>query len=690
MAITKSLAEHKNLVAFKQHGFVYKGESGTQVYGHSIFSGKDNFWINPETKMWDCKNTGIGGGYQRFIKEVHKLSLEYLKGDKFAWLRKNRGLMRNTLKSHNVGYNPHNETFLIPVYDANNDKIHDLRIFNPRTKKIIGTSGCNVGLYGWESLQKFKTIWLAEGEWDKMAMWEILYKNDKLRKELVVAVPGAGTFKSEWHGLFKDKIVNVVYDADKPQSIGGAMKPGAGPLGTMKVYKALRNIAKELKFVHWKKQGDVKDGYDLRDLLLETNHDKAYKLLHEYLDDEPTLEEEYRNEVIEIEKSDDEIFTGERVSTDEIYKKYKRWLYLPDKSVIDALYGALLANRFDGDPLWTFLIGPSGSGKSELILSVSEAPKIITTTSLTPQTLVSGYNYAGGVDSSLIPRLNGKNLLIKDFTTILNMRGEKREEIFSILRDAYDGKTEKEFGNGVTRSYKSIFGIFAGVTHAIELYLSGQTAFGERWLGYKITIPSTARGRRKYIEKAKENTKHKSVMRKQLSELGTRVLSYNYKKIAKMPDNIDSKIVTLAEWTSQMRWAVKRDLYSKEIIARPFTELGTRLVQQFTKFIDGVAMFKGITKITDDEYKLTKKLAVDSIDGDLNDIMQLLYNKGLDEWTEYKDIIIETELPSESCRRKIENLLMLKVIKSKKDGFKRFYSISREIYKSITEGEIYA
>lgn len=690
--MTVNLSEHENLVVFKQHGFVYKGETGTQVYGYSVFSGKDNFWINPETKKWDCKNTGASGGYQQFLKQIHEMSVQHFKGDKIAWLKKNRGLTRNTLKFHKVGYNPHNETYLIPVYDFNNDKLWDLKIFNPHSQKTIGTSGCHAGLYGWESIQNFKTVWIAEGEWDKMAMHEILHRTDRSQAETVVSVPGAGVFKSDWINLFKDKTVYVIYDADKSKVVGGVLRPGAGSLGTMKVYKALRNITKELKFVHWSRHGDVKDGYDLRDFLIENgnNYDRMYKLLHEYLDDEPTLEEQFRSEVISVNKSDSEIFTGERVPFENVYDGYRKWLYLSDTSVIDALFGTLIANRFDGDPLWMFIIGPSGSGKSELILSVSEAPRVITMTSLTPQTLVSGYNHAGGADSSLIPRLNNNVLLIKDFTTILEMKSFNREEIFSILRDAYDGKTEKEFGNGITRSYISTFGIIAGVTHAIELYLSGQSAFGERWLGYKIVIPKTVKGRRRYIEKARENTRHKKQMRKELSELGTSVLSYNYKKIPKIPERIDDKIVTLAEWTSQMRWAVRRDLYTKEIISRPFTELGTRLVQQFTKFIRGVGMFKGLRTVTDDEYRLTRQMAVDSIDSDLNDIMKFLYTRGPDEWTEYKDILSETELPGENCRRKVENLLLLKVIKKRKEGFKVSYQISHEIHKLITEGETYA
>jgi len=62
-------------------------------------------------------------------------------------------------------------------------------------------------------------------------------------------VPGANTFKTEWHALFNNKIVYVCYDADKTKTINKVRRPGAGPAGTMKVLKSLKNIVKEIELL---------------------------------------------------------------------------------------------------------------------------------------------------------------------------------------------------------------------------------------------------------------------------------------------------------------------------------------------------------------------------------------------------------------------------------------------------------
>lgn len=682
------LLEHKNLMVFKQHGFIPKDCSGNQVYGYSIFSGKNKFYVNPETKMWDCKNSGQKGGYKQWLKQVYKLALANFKGDRISWLKKNRGLSRMTLKHHGIGWNPYNETYIIPIFDAVNDSIWDLRIYSSKTKKLMSSAGSTTGLYGWENLQKYKKIWLVEGEWDKMAMWEILYRTDKLKDETVVSVPGAGVFKTEWHALFNNKIVYVCYDADKTKKVSGVKRPGAGPLGTMKVKQALKNLASELKFVNW--PSDVNDGYDIRDLLHDlTDHDDVYNKLCSLLEDDCTLDAEFRKEAEEENKTDEELFTGEHIPAKTVYRTYKKWLYLPDTTVIDVLYGTIIANRLDGDPLWLFIVAPSGGTKTVFMLSISDAPKIISTTTMTPHSLVSGANFSGGADPSLIPRLNDKILTIKDFTAILNMNQTHREEIFGLLRDAYDGKIEKMFGNGIFRSYDSKFGIVAGVTRAIELYTEGATALGERFLRYTIPISNSYKERMKYLRRAMKNASTGKEMDDELKKLGTDILAFNYKKVPNIPDDISEKLIVLAQWTSVMRGTVSRDQYSKEIVTKPFIELGTRLVKQFTKLLIGIGMFRAIEDISNNEYNIVRDIAISSIPSEINEITKYTFKLKNNEWVEHKDISKYTGIPSEACRKKIENMVLLNIIDKEKEGYKQIYILNKEIRELIIEGGIY-
>ncbi len=69
---------------------------------------------------------------------------------------------------------------------------------------------------------------------------------------------------------------------------------------------------------------------------------------------------------------------------------FRRWLYLPDLRPLLALLGTFAANQLDGDPVWLLLVGPPGSGKSELLGSIAGLPNVHPTATLTEAALLSG------------------------------------------------------------------------------------------------------------------------------------------------------------------------------------------------------------------------------------------------------------------------------------------------------------
>jgi hypothetical protein len=100
------------------------------------------------------------------------------------------------------------------------------------------------------------------------------------------------------------------------------------------------------------------------------------------------------------------------------------WLFLEDEGIIDVMCATVIANQFRTDPLWMILIGPPSHAKTELLRALDGHPSAYFLSNLTPATLVSG-KPKKGPDPSLLPKLNDKTLVMKDFTTILTMRSEK-------------------------------------------------------------------------------------------------------------------------------------------------------------------------------------------------------------------------------------------------------------------------
>jgi len=78
------------------------------------------------------------------------------------------------------------------------------------------------------------------------------------------------------------------------------------------------------------------------------------------------------------------------VSLDETRAAFQGWLHLPDTGALDVVLATVAANRLDGDPCWTLLIGPPGGGKSELLNAVSGLEDAHPTATLTEAALLSG------------------------------------------------------------------------------------------------------------------------------------------------------------------------------------------------------------------------------------------------------------------------------------------------------------
>jgi hypothetical protein len=157
----------------------------------------------------------------------------------------------------------------------------------------------------------------------------------------------------------------------------------------------------------------------------------------------------------------------------EVHAAFGAWLELPPAEqgppheCVDMALATVIANRMDGDPLWVFLVAPPSGGKTEVIRALDEAGDVYPLSSLTAQTFASGFERKG-TETSLLPKIDGKTLTMKDFGTVLTMYREKKAEILAQLREIYDGGFIKEFGNGKTFRWSGKVGLLAGVTPIID------------------------------------------------------------------------------------------------------------------------------------------------------------------------------------------------------------------------------
>ena len=98
------------------------------------------------------------------------------------------------------------------------------------------------------------------------------------------------------------------------------------------------------------------------------------------------------------------------MTLDDLLAHYRQLLHLPDPTAVLAALGTVAANRLPGDPVWTLLVGPPSSGKTEIIDSLRLVPKAVSVSTLTKAALLSGRTGAGVLVSSHVAYNNAETL----------------------------------------------------------------------------------------------------------------------------------------------------------------------------------------------------------------------------------------------------------------------------------------
>ncbi|MBD3337916.1 MAG: hypothetical protein GF353_02330 [Candidatus Lokiarchaeota archaeon] len=352
-------------------------------------------------------------------------------------------------------------------------------------------------------------------------------------------------------------------------------------------------------------------------------------------------------------------------------KIIRKWLYIAEGEdiLLDILLGTIIGNKIMEflTPIWIFFIGASGSGKTEILNSVKNSPDTCFISNFSTKSFASGYSSKKqgkeNKDFSLLPKIDKKVLIIKDFTTLISARREVRREIFGILRDAFDGHYAKAFGSEAeTKEYNANFGVVVGCTPAIDKYQSFDNDLGERFLKVRFKKQNT----RDMVERALAGFDQETEMREEISKYVLKCLeidgSPEKTKINFENDKLKKKIILLSDIGSKLRTHVSRDGAHKIVHFEPEPEVGTRLVKQISKLLHGIAIVREKTEITDEEYQIALRIIHDNMTSyNVRILQQLLIREGTLEY-----IIEETKIPRATATIYLEDLELLDIINRNK------------------------
>jgi hypothetical protein len=149
-----------------------------------------------------------------------------------------------------------------------------------------------------------------------------------------------------------------------------------------------------------------------------------------------------------------------------------------------ALAVGVAARASNGEPLWGLIVGPASSGKTEAIRMLDdvadEHPDELTAPGLLSWTTGQQRRQVG-----ILRRIPDPGLLtVADFSTVLatSDRG-RRDQLFALLRRAYDGRVHRDLGNAPgPLTWQGRLTMLAACTPIIDSYSTHTDALGPRWL----------------------------------------------------------------------------------------------------------------------------------------------------------------------------------------------------------------
>jgi 5S rRNA maturation endonuclease (ribonuclease M5) len=498
----------------------------------------------------------------------------------------------DTLKRNQVKYNPLNDTYVIPTFNTSGALNQLYRAQHNGTKYVLmNTPGVDGTLFNWIA-NPHEEIWVCEGIWDKMAAEDIIGPS---RQITAVGFPGSN-FKQSWCNMLAGHDVTIFTDADKA---GGEL------------LNLIRNRIKtapskpaSVKHISWPKGLDK--GYDINDVW-KANGQGAYNYLKDHVI-EDTFKQGGTVKAEVLADQSCKTFDDLTESCSEVFHYTKDMEYLTH-----LLITSIYALKIEGEQLWLRIIGPPGSSKTTLATMVGVSEQAIVESTFTG--LFSGWKDDDPTDASMISRIEGKALIIKDADALLQQ--PNKEQIFSELRDYYDKSISVSYRNRVSYSYedsRSAF-IFNG-THALRGM--DNSALGERFLDFELTVTEDDRDKmtdkmleRTMLEGQTGSSPVNSLKAKAKNLIDNEVL--NFDGVAEVDKDAQGYIKQYSQLISFMRARVERNRIG-EISYNPYPEVPTRLTGQFMKLFQCAPIILGKSKTDDNTINLSRRVATDVID----------------------------------------------------------------------------
>jgi hypothetical protein len=209
--------------------------------------------------------------------------------------------------------------------------------------------------------------------------------------------------------------------------------------------------------------------------------------------------------------------------------------------------------------LWVFVTGVPSSVKTDLLFLFSKVSLVYEVDALTENVFSSGYVAADGSPGhDLLAYLDGRCLIVKDYSSLFGLNRETVKKILSDLCNIYDGKFEKFSPTRGLISYQASFSHVGAITPlSLARHSEYLSIIGPRFLTYRVP-ELTEEMRRRGFEIAwsgsrKEDLEHAQMMASGYLEQLVSDLGGLKEKLRPESEETRARIDLYSQFLSQVR-----------------------------------------------------------------------------------------------------------------------------------------
>lgn len=366
------------------------------------------------------------------------------------------------------------------------------------------------------------------------------------------------------------------------------------------------------------------------------------------------------------------------------------------KSIL-AVYISILIEK--KEPLWLLIVGNPSSNKTTLVDLIAPDPDVYRLDTMTSNPFSSGQREKEK-PKDLLPLLDGKCFVIKEYATMFGRSDEMVKQLISDLVAIYDGEYAKHSPTRGTVRYKSCFSHVGCVTPmALNSRQGYMSAVGARFLFLRV---------KSLTEKERDDGMSEifgdgeKMSKKEVAEVVCAYCKWMKNNIVQrgVPEitkEIVGRLKTFARLTARARGIVitnsvtydgddgkKRTHYEVEDIQieEPF-----RALKQLKKFAECLAIVNGKTVVGEDELLIVKRVVLSTMPVRRADIL-LVFDGGT--MFTVKEAAEKLDKNNKTVRRNLDELVSLGVLDCvKESGVAAKYYFMKEDFAEVLGFGVY-